>query len=248
MKAVLALLLAKATCQFYDSALIGEGLTKDNIHFLYEERDSTRGVYLNEPMLLTRFEDDGTHLTDAKDTMSTVMMIHDMPKILALGILLLELEMSTSIEAIREENRHLCPDGPVNINTNYKIAKRFVDKDDPEYMLGEISVVSPFPKVLPMCIMSGELRRKLDETLIAESMNASSRVDVSNALRAVIYSNVVSPLEEWVNTFHKPKTVKVSYKLAHEGARMPPRKVEPSQVTESAPQTNTCAGNGDEEK
>lgn len=82
-------------------------------------------------------------------------------------------------------------------------------------------MLSPFPRVLTMCIMAGELRRKLDETLSAEKKSSSSKADVSNALRAVIYSNVVSPLEEWVKTFHKPKTVKVSYKLAHEGARIP---------------------------
>lgn len=59
-------------------------------------------MYINELMLLTKFGTDESPLERVKDTMSTAM-IYDMLKVLAFGILLLELEMLTSMEAIREE-------------------------------------------------------------------------------------------------------------------------------------------------
>ncbi|KAL4724439.1 hypothetical protein ACLX1H_009053 [Fusarium chlamydosporum] len=192
MKGILALLLAKATLQFYDSELIGQGLTKQNIRFLFEERDRIQGVYVNEPMLVIEFNEDD--IKSQRQTMSSAM-IHDMPKILALGLLLLELETKTSMETYRED-QDLCPQGEMSINTDYRIAERLLDPNYPNYIIPEMGPLSPFRTVLPTCVRAGEMSRKLGESFTMQQ-KASPSLEQSEALRSVIYSEIVLPLEKW---------------------------------------------------
>ncbi|KAM4055141.1 short chain dehydrogenase [Hirsutella rhossiliensis] len=212
MKAVLAMLLARAAWQFYDSALIGQGLTKENVHFLFEERDRIHGVFINEPMLVTRFKDDSTSEMDLGSEVQgeavRTAAIHDRPKLLALGLLLLELETGTPMETYREDP-DLRPAGPLNVNTDHKIAKKLLDPKHPAYILREISPFSPFRKVLPMCIEAGELTRRLHENLSAQKKTNPS-LDPSKAL---IYSEIVLPFEQWVTNYDDPDMVKVLYKI-----------------------------------
>ncbi|KAF4957460.1 hypothetical protein FGADI_3096 [Fusarium gaditjirri] len=240
MKAVLALLLARATAQFYDSDLIGQGFTKENIQFLFEERDRIEGVYVNEPMLVLRFKEDDTNQSEAQGEVMPTTMIHDMPKILALGLLLLELETRTSMQSYREDP-DLCPPGIININTDYKIAGKLLDPNHPAYILPEMDRLSPFRTVLPICIKPGELERKMRENLSAQKkMNA----DLSNALRSVIYSEIVLPLEKWVSNYDKPNTVNVLYKSAQRRCVAAPRSITASRQVLSRPEVQTVAVSG----
>ncbi|KAG4295227.1 extracellular alkaline serine protease [Fusarium proliferatum] len=240
MKAVLALLLARATAQFYDSDLIGQGFTKENIQFLFEERDRIEGVYVNEPMLLLRFIDDDANKSETQGEIMPKAMIHDMPKILALGLLLLELETRTSMESYRDDP-DLCPPGAININTDYKIAGKLLDPNDPAYILSEMDSLSPFRTVLPICIKHGELAKKMRTNLSAQkNMNA----DLSNALRSVIYSEIVLPLENSVGKFDEPNSVNVLYKSVHRRFAAAPRSIKASQQVLSRPKVQTVAQSG----
>ncbi|CVL02617.1 uncharacterized protein FMAN_00120 [Fusarium mangiferae] len=240
MKAVLALLLAKATAQFYDSDFIGQGFTKDNIQFLFEERDRIEGVYVNEPMLLLRVNEDDTDKSETQDDIMPMAMIHDMPKILALGLLLLELETRTSMKSYRDDP-DLCPPGAININTDYKIAGKLLDPNHPAYILPEMAPLSPFRTVLPTCIKTGELARRMRENLSAQKR---TNVDVSNAMRSVIYSEIVVPLEKWVSSYQNPDTVNVLYKLLQRRFAATPRVIETSRQVLSRPEVKTFAVSG----
>ncbi|KLO86455.1 Uncharacterized protein LW93_11231 [Fusarium fujikuroi] len=225
MKAVLALLLAKATAQFYDSDFIGQGFTKDNIQFLFEERDRIQGVYVNEPMLLLRFNEDDTDTSENQVDIMPMAMIHDMPKILALGLLLLELETRTSMKSYRDDP-DLCPPGAININTDYKIARKLLDPNHPAYILPEMAPLSPFRTVLPICIKPGELAGRMRENL---SSQKRTNVDVSNEMRSAIYSEIVVPLEEWASKYKDRDTVNVVYKLLQRRSTAAPRSINTSQ-------------------
>ncbi|KAF4448404.1 serine/threonine protein kinase [Fusarium austroafricanum] len=235
MKAILALLLAKATAQFYDSDLIGQGFTKENVQFLFEERDRIQGVYVNEPMLVLQFKEDESELIPAA-------MIHDMPKILALGLLLLQLETKRSMETYREDP-DLCPPGPMNINTDYKIAEKLLDPNHPSYILREMGRLSPFRTVLPICIKPGELKRKMCEGRSAQK-KLNTSLDLSNALRSVIYSEIVLPLEKWVSNYDKPNTVNVLYKSVQRRSAAVPRTIKAPQIA-SRPEAHSVAMSSD---
>ncbi|KAF5674770.1 serine threonine kinase [Fusarium circinatum] len=240
MKAVLALLLAKATAQFYESDLIGQGFTKDNIQFLFEERDRIEGVYVNEPMLLLRFNEDDTNKSESQVEIMPTAMIHKMPKILALGLLLLELETRTSMKSYRDDP-DLCPPGAININTDYRIAGKLLDPNHPAYILPEMDRSSPFRTILPTCIKPEELARKMCENLSAQKR---TNVDVSNAMRSVIYSEIVVPLEKWVSKYEDPSTVNVLYKLLQRRFAAAPRSIETSRQIPSRPEIQTFSVSG----
>ncbi|KAF5589875.1 serine threonine kinase, partial [Fusarium pseudocircinatum] len=240
MKAVLASLLARATAQFYDSNLIGQGFTKENIQFLVEERDRIEGLYPDEPMLLLRFNEDDTHKSETLSETTPKGMIHDMPQILALGLLLLELETRTSMEVYRDDP-DLCPPGAININTDYKIAGKLLDPNHPAYILPEMAPLSPFRKVLPICIKHREFAKKMDENLSAqEKMSA----DWPSALRSVIYSEIVLPLEEWVSKFQSPDTVNVLYKSVQSRFAVATRSIKASRQALSRPEVQSAADSG----
>ncbi|TRX88535.1 hypothetical protein FHL15_010574 [Xylaria flabelliformis] len=213
-KAILEMLVARATWQFYDSSIIDQGLTSHNIHFICEQRLAVNGIFINEPVLLTRFPENDIGIHDVGDVSSTEM-IHDLPKILSLGILLLELETRKTMEKHRE-NPKICPPGPININTNYKIASNLVatgSNAHPESIISDIDPRSPLRTILPLCIKSGELRTKLQQSLSARK-SVPSRINVNNALRSIIYSEIVYPLETWANHYEDLNSVKPLYEVA----------------------------------
>ncbi|KAI0543779.1 subtilisin-like protein [Xylaria curta] len=213
-KAILEMLVARATWQFYDSDAIGQGLTSHNIHFICEQRLGVNGIFINEPVLLTRFPKNKTGTQDDGDIL-TAEMIHDLPKILSLGILLLELETRKTMEKHRE-NPKICPPGPFNINTNYKIASNLVatgPNAHPESIISDIDPRSPLRTILPLCIKSGELKIKLQQSLSARK-SVPSRINVHNALRSIIYSEIVYPLETWANQYDDLNRVKPLYEVA----------------------------------
>lgn len=94
MKTLLSFLLAKSIWQFYDTKWMGNGWTKDNVQFMYEHRrrDAQPGVYLNEPFISANF-----NRNDTKD--DSQYRPHKFPRIKALGILLLEIELGIVIES-----------------------------------------------------------------------------------------------------------------------------------------------------
>ncbi|KAI8723796.1 Peptidase-S8 domain-containing protein [Fusarium sp. LHS14.1] len=93
MKWLLFYLLAKSVWQFYSTDWMGKEWTKESIHFMFERRQGAKnaGIYLNEPFISARFDPDSSS-NDAE------FRPHKFPKIKALGIVLLEIELGTVIE------------------------------------------------------------------------------------------------------------------------------------------------------
>lgn len=91
---VLSYLLARAVWQYYDSDWMIRGWTKDAVHFMYQTRDDESGLFVDAPFLHTKpFTIDGQ---DEDEDAAT--RIHRFPKILALGIMLIEIILGTRIE------------------------------------------------------------------------------------------------------------------------------------------------------
>ncbi|KAK3941014.1 hypothetical protein QBC46DRAFT_111160 [Diplogelasinospora grovesii] len=91
MRLLLCYLLAKAVWQFYDSEWMDLEWTRDNVHFMFERRSETpKGIFVNEPFLAARF-------AQKPDDSQARYRLHKFPKILALGIMLLEVELGLNI-------------------------------------------------------------------------------------------------------------------------------------------------------
>lgn len=117
MKLLLSYFLAKAVWQFYDSDWMRSEWTKETVHFMFERRSYTpKGIFVNEPFLSANF--DGRHMVQ-DDTFRS----HLFPKILALGIMFLEIELGVNIEKDRTPDC-LGPNGQPNVNADHIAAMK----------------------------------------------------------------------------------------------------------------------------
>lgn len=206
-RAILQFLVAQATWQFYNSEIIGPGLSIDTVHFLHEQRPRGSGLFVDETMLLENLPviEEGSEIKTQPDCAHD--MIHNMPKILALGILLLEIESRKSMQKHRE-NRKGCPTQPFDVNIDYIIASRLVDDDEdnphPESRLSNISSSSPLQKILPLCIQAGRLHYHVQQYIRQKKVGkAGTAIGYNKALRTVMYDEIVRPLEENMRYFAK---------------------------------------------
>ncbi|KAK1706680.1 hypothetical protein BDP67DRAFT_582282 [Colletotrichum lupini] len=219
-KAILGMLVAKATWEFYDSDLLAQGLTSETVQFICEKRFGITGVFINEPMLLTQFtKKDGTSIGDDKSDSRLATpsreTIHDMPLILALGILLLELETENTMMTHRE-NRRLCPPGPFGINTDYKIACKLIATEPHarDSIISEINPSSPLRKILPLCITPGSFERKIRENLSAQGLT-----------KFATQSEMVRPLEDWAKRYDDFDRIQPLYEVSAAPARHRPERL-----------------------
>ncbi|KAK0753522.1 hypothetical protein B0T18DRAFT_424063 [Schizothecium vesticola] len=214
-KAILAMLAANATWQFYDSELLAQGLTSESLQFICEKRFGRTGGFINEPMLLTRYTK--KYGTSTGDETRKTMKEH-------------------------RENPRLCPPGPFGINTDYKIACKLVatGPDASESIIPDIEPLSPLKKILPLCITPGSLERKLRENLSSRGLaKSASKANQQNALRSVIYSELVRPLEDWANRYDNFDRTKPLYEVSDAPAgprpeRLPNQPQTASQATHQA--------------
>ena len=107
MKALLSFFLARSVWQFYNSDWMKDGWTKETVRFMFEHLPPYSSViFINEPFLLARFEKAEVDKPKPKlkskgDMSSDVFITHKYPKILALGVMLLEIELGRPIEEFR---------------------------------------------------------------------------------------------------------------------------------------------------
>jgi nucleoside phosphorylase len=88
---LLSFFLARAVCTYYGSDWMRHPWTKENIHFMFERRGSVSGVFLNEPFVSAYFRPSSLAANQASNLLS-------FSEIYALGIILLELELGSTIE------------------------------------------------------------------------------------------------------------------------------------------------------
>lgn len=127
MKYLLSYLLAKSVWQFYSTDWMGKEWTKQSIHFMFERRQGAKnaGVYLNEPFISARFDPDSS----SSSSNDAEFRPHKFPKIKALGIVLLEIELGTVIEDHYEEECY-APDGELNADADLYAALKLFDDPD----------------------------------------------------------------------------------------------------------------------
>ncbi|KAK1521620.1 extracellular alkaline serine protease [Colletotrichum paranaense] len=115
-KILLSYVLAKSFWQLYGSEWMRNPWTKSDVHFMFEQRgEKLAGIYVNEPFLSAHF--DGC--TESKNS----AMVHSFPKILALGTMLLEIELGVGIETLRLPS-DVQVDGRPHANTDLIVGKR----------------------------------------------------------------------------------------------------------------------------
>lgn len=117
MRLLLSYQLAKAIWQYYDSDWMITPWNKDKIFFMLERRtDTFASIYVNEPFLLATFEE---RISPQPATQSAFQS-HHFPKILALGIMMIEIELGTKIEKYIEPD--MLEAGKVSMTTYHLAA------------------------------------------------------------------------------------------------------------------------------
>ncbi len=155
MRLLLSYFLAKAVWQFYDSGWMQKEWTKETVHFMFERRSTTpKGIFINEPFLSARF--DGIHQPRCVDD---EFRSHFFPKILALGIMLLEIELGIKIEEYRMRE-NLGPDGEPNVNADHIAAEEVFNKTE----LWEVKATfRAFKDLIKTCLTPDEFHPFLND-------------------------------------------------------------------------------------
>ncbi|KAJ9156211.1 Subtilisin-like protein [Pleurostoma richardsiae] len=170
MRLILSYLLAKAVWQFYESEWMTRNWTKDAVHFMFESRAGERGIFVDGPFLHTSFIEE----LDGRDT-NERMRIHKFPKILALGIMLIELELRVKIEDCRKPNS-VRPDGTLSINADAIAAEQLI-KDKKMWR----NTIGGLKDVIQICLKPSKFERY--------------RKDVQGQ-RKQLYKHIVRPLQK----------------------------------------------------
>lgn len=124
MKVILAYIIAISAWEFYDSDWMSKPWSADDIHFLQEHPDENNGqpvVSVNRPYLAVEWKKDQT---SNDDTSTVVGKIHRYPRVLSLGLMLIEIGTG-------KRARELFPNYQTNVNSDWLSAKDFLSKPTP---------------------------------------------------------------------------------------------------------------------
>ncbi|USP74754.1 S8 family peptidase [Curvularia clavata] len=133
-KLLLSYLLAKAAWQFYDSDWMAEAWSKHEVQFMRQRLGNlqNKAILNYRPFILVEFQDDAprTPSLQGRNAMGeTVRRTHIFPKILALGITLLEIELGEGIEK-RYPREFLDADGRPRANADHLTAGDFISSEE----------------------------------------------------------------------------------------------------------------------
>lgn len=177
MKVALGYIIARSVWQFYNSDWMNTLWTGENIHFMQEapqEDDSATLLYACKPYFSAQFveaDSEGLEFSDLDG------QIHRYPRVLALGIMLIEIGIGSSLKRPEQSN----------VNSNWFMAMAFSEKD------------KPWPAFdYPMYWTA--VRNCLDHQIFASaaSIPGQTAEEHKNCLedrRAILYTSVVCPLE-----------------------------------------------------
>jgi hypothetical protein len=174
MRLLLSVILSKAVWQFYDSDWMIRDWTKEDVHFMYTNAvgASTGGLYAGRPYLSMKFD-------DKVESDPAQGRIHKFPKILSLGVLLLEIELDITIESQRRPE-HLRPDGRPNTNTDHTTASILFDE---KALWRKQETFTDHKKIIGGCLGKLKPDKFVGCTNIIEERDA-------------LYKHVVGPLEK----------------------------------------------------
>lgn len=163
----LAVIVAHAVLYFCNSPWLDKHWSKKHIFFL--TKASSDEVIVSKPFLSTVFGDEEQHTDDDDE----LQILHSHLPILALGILLLELELCEPLEDKFEAGDREA--GVPIANVNLFVAQRLLDRAD-----GNIY---------------GKYRNAIDQCLRFDAYPMLSEAD-HDAFRHEVYRKIVQPLEE----------------------------------------------------
>jgi hypothetical protein len=173
-KRILSVILANSLLHFCESPWLEKDWSKEHISFFSTAVDTVPDI--RRPYLSTDFQD-----VVAGDSDDANSRLHPNAGVLALGILLLEMELDSTIES-KWEPDFLDDEGQPNVNTNYFTASRLFESvaDD---------VYRNSRKALDACLRCN----------FYDSDAGEPSLDNPN-FRKAIYENIVQPLE--VELYH----------------------------------------------
>lgn len=203
MRVTLSYLLAKASCQFFGTEWTQKQWTKDTVHFMLERRsEEIKRIYVDEPFL-------STELTLSTAEPRQKFQVHPFPALLALGIILIEIELCAPIESFRQSD-HLSIDGQPHANTDHLAAKYVFANEALWKSRRRDSYV--------------DVRTAIQACLEAESF--MPQTDDINALRAAIDKKIVDPLKRLYNSWAIGDPIRpVEIEFADNRASMTPRRM-----------------------
>ena len=167
-KRILAVVLANSLLQLCESPWFSKEWSKKDISFFYK---SANQVDLKRPYISTFFQN-----TQQGDDPEAMLRIHPNQSILALGILLLEIQVGKPIESQRTAE-DLGDGQSVNVNTDLTTALRLLeDSVDDIYE---------------------DYRTAIQACLNCNFVPPDQALDLENAeFRQAVYENIVAPLEQ----------------------------------------------------
>jgi hypothetical protein len=169
-KRILAVVIAHAVLNFCESPWLDGDWDKRHISF-YGHPTGNGGLDFTRPYLSTDFQDP----TQASNDQAVFLTLHRSPAILALGILLLEIELCEPIESHWAEED--LDNGQPNFNTNLTAAERLLEKSVDE-------IYESYRTAIEACL-------NCDFGLLEDETSLENE-----SFRQQVYENIVAPLEE----------------------------------------------------
>ncbi|KAF1810424.1 hypothetical protein P152DRAFT_451168 [Eremomyces bilateralis CBS 781.70] len=181
-KRILAVILAHSLLHFCDSPWMRHGTrsswNKHHISFFYKSKDD---VDLIRPYVTTDFQP----IQDREDPAEAMYRLHPNPSVLALGVLLLEIEQQAGIESKRE-NDDLTAEKQEHVNSDLLTALRLFGEQQDDVYEG-------FHQAIDACLNCQDYFQQFD----------TEEMDLENDdFREAVYNEIVAPLElELLNGF-----------------------------------------------
>jgi hypothetical protein len=167
-KKLLEIIITRTFLEVCEGPWLRQKWGKESFHFFPEA--CNKKIDLNKPYITADFEYD----SDEGDP-DSFDMSHSHPSILALGILLLEIEMGLPIES-QWQKEHLIGGEVPNVNTNHTTAKTLLNSKKWKHR-----ICQPSRNAIQACLECGFLRP--DSTFLDEEWTQN------------IYKSVVEPLQ-----------------------------------------------------
>lgn len=170
---ILAVILARSLLQFCESSWITKKWSKVHISFLADYVGNKTN--LQRPYVATSFDDSDEDTLIEEDDL---FLAHPNASVLALGIMLIEIDQWSVIEANRTDG-HMS-NGEINVNTDLTTAQRLLDELSDDLHENHKSAI---------------------QACLAPKFTTKAKVSLEDAdFRQGIYDNIVYPLE--LELFH----------------------------------------------
>ena len=179
---ILAVILAHSMLHFCESPWMSREWNKEHITFFRKARDRREGIDvfdLSRPWLSPSFDENDCV---GEDDLSPLYRIHPNPSVLALGILLLEIELNASIEEYREDAEKLPQNFSSNSNADLFVAQRLIDPESQDHVLDKLC--DAYCTAINACLYCNFVDPDTSTSLDDEDF------------RQAVYANIVRPLED----------------------------------------------------